>query len=132
MIKIRLRPLTRPTDRKTDVEAAPDATDSPAVLPDLPEAENLDLPVDRTLRVHVEGSDTTPLQAWAIYQGPGTFLLLRSRQDYPTSEEAYRAGYAAAQDIARRLKTEVLKHSAEFDEEVCHDKERRTPLEKRA
>ena len=115
MIRIDIRRITS----KRKVSARNKVAKPPAEPRELPEIgtprASPSRPLAPVLRVHVEGSDATANLGWAIYQGPGRFLLVRSQLDYRTPEEAYRAGYEAAEGIARRLKAVVLKHSAEFD-----------------
>lgn len=65
------------------------------------------------LTVRAEAIGGTPVPwAWAIYRGPGSLLILRSRPQYRERADALQAGLQAAAEVGRRLRAPIIVEEA--------------------
>lgn len=64
-----------------------------------------------TVRAEAIGGAPVPW-AWAIYRGPHSLLILRSRPEYREHADALQAGLRAASEVGRKLRAPVIVEEA--------------------
>mgnify|MGYP000630883645 FL=1 len=65
-----------------------------------------------TVRAEAIGAASAPW-AWAIYRGPKSLLILRSRPVYRDRADALGEGVQAATEIGRRLRAPIIVEEAQ-------------------